>query len=68
MNERKEGRRQLFTLLGLRREGEKNEEKVWEGTLHSCGSRLTYDDGYGNTCVECGQWKAGGSGFERIRP
>ncbi len=58
--------RGLFALLGLRREGEKNEGKVWDGTLHHCGSRLTHDDGTGNTCVKCGQWKAGGAGFYRV--
>ena len=58
--------RVMMDALGLRREGEKNEGKVWEGVPHHCGSRLTYDDGTGNTCVECGQWKAGGAGFVRV--
>ena len=56
--------RAMMAALGLRREGEKNEGKVWEGAKCSCGSTLTFDDGTGNACVDCGRWKAGGAGFE----
>jgi len=61
-----ENTRDLFAIFGLQREGEKNKGRVWDGAKCSCGSRLTYDDGTGNTCVECGLWKAGGSGFGRV--
>ena len=58
----------MLGAMGLRREGEKNEGKVWDGKKCPCGSTLTFDDGTGYTCVECRRWKTGGSGYEIIRP
>ena len=57
--------RDIMRMFGLYREGEEREGKVWDGRRCKCGSHLTYDDGYGNTCAECGRWKAGGSGYVR---
>ena len=55
----------LMQTLGFEREGQQKEGQVWEGKRCSCGSCLTYDDGFGYTCIDCGRWKAGGSGYIR---
>lgn len=49
-----------MNALGLRRDPPPRPEQVWESeTPCTCGSRLTYDDGSGYTCVACGLWRSG---------
>ncbi|KKM65545.1 hypothetical protein LCGC14_1490220 [marine sediment metagenome] len=57
----------IMGALGFVRQGAQRAGQVWEAErpCGGCGSRLTHDDGTGFTCVECGMWRTGGSGYVR---
>lgn len=51
---------EFMRALGLQRDPPPRPGQAWESeTPHACGSRLTFDDGTGYTCVGCGQWRTG---------